>query len=259
VLDHVTLTYVPRNQRPRLTSLTIHPPGVVFQQPYGTQEPPDLAGFQPDAPAPARDQAIAAATPTSSATAVGRRLFQKGFQTFQWESNDPDKDDLRYDVAVRRMGSETWRALAQDLAGSVFAWDTSQLPDGRYVVRVVASDSRANPPATALRGEREGGPMTIDNTPPSIRMREPASGSAAAQAMPGTIAFDVVDLASTLERVDVLLGNGQWRAVFPDDGALDGLRERFTIPVADLGDGPVVLRATDSLANLATLEVRIRR
>jgi hypothetical protein len=34
------------------------------------------------------------------------------------------------------------------------------------------------------------------------------------------------------------------------------LRERFSIPLATLGDGPVVLRATDSLGNLATLEVR---
>lgn len=259
VVDHVTLTYLPRNQRPRLTSLTVHPPGVVFQQPYGTQEPPDLAGFQSTAPAPARDQAIAAATPTSSATAVGRRLFQKGFQTFQWDAIDPDKDDLRYRVAVRRVGSDDWHELAKELVGTVYAWDTSQLPDGRYVVRVVAADSRANPPATTLQAEREGGPMTIDNTPPSIRMRERTPGAAPGQASPGTLAFEVVDAASTLERVDMLLGNGQWRPLFPDDGALDGLRERFTVPVTDLGAGPVVLRATDGHANLATLEVQVRR
>jgi len=101
--------------------------------------------------------------------------------------------------------------------------------------------------------------MTIDNTPPSIRMRDGAPAAASRQATPGTLAFEVVDAASTLDRVDVLLGNGQWRPLFPDDGALDGLRERFTVPVTDLGEGPVVLRATDSLANLATLEVRTRR
>ena len=37
------------------------------------------------------------------------------------------------------------------------------------------------------------------------------------------------------------------------------LRERFSIPLAALGDGPVVLRATDSLGNLATLEVRAQK
>ena len=225
VLDHVTLTYLPRNQRPRLTSLTVHPPGVVFQQPYATQEPPDLAGFLSTTPAPARDQAIAAATPTTTAAAVGRRLFQKGFQTFQWEASDPDKDDLRYQVAVRRVGSDDWRVLAKDLVGTVYAWDTSLLPDGRYIVRVVAGDNRANPEASSLQGEREAGPLTVDNTPPSIRVREAAKGVVAT-----TLAFEVTDAASTLDRVDVLLGNGQWRPVFPEDGSLDGLRERFSVP-----------------------------
>ena len=251
VLDQVTLTYLPRNQRPRLTSVTVHPPGVVFQQPYATQEPPDLAGFQSTTPAPARDQAIAAATQAATVAPVGRRLYQKGFQTFQWEATDPDKDDLRYEVAVRRVGADEWRVLARELVGPVYAWDTSQLPDGRYVVRVIAADNRANPDANALQAERESGPLTIDNTPPTLQVTEAPESTAR-----GSLLFEVTDAASTLDRVDVLLGNGHWRPVFPVDGALDGLRERFSIPQATLGDGPVVLRATDSLGNLATLEVR---
>ena len=252
VLDHVTLTYLPRNQRPRLTSLTVHPPGVVFQQPYATQEPPDLAGYLSTTPAPARDQAIAAATPTATAAPVGRRLYQKGFQTFQWEATDPDKDDLRYEVAVRRVGADDWRVLARELVGTVYAWDTSLLPDGRYVVRV----------------DRRGQPRQSGRDRPAGRARERAADNrqhaahragqrqAGSGAASSSLAFEVTDAASTLDRVDVLLGNGQWRPVFPVDGALDGLRERFSVPLATLGDGPVVLRATDSLGNLATLEVR---
>ncbi|BCS33616.1 hypothetical protein TBR22_A28430 [Luteitalea sp. TBR-22] len=259
-LDQVTLTYLPRNQRPRVTTLTLHPAGVVFQQPYGTQEPPDLAGFQSTTPAPARDQAIAAATPTSTAAAVGRRLFQKGFQTFQWDASDPDKDDLRFQVLVRRVGTDTWRTLARDLVGNVYTWDTSQLPDARYLVRIVATDGRANPTGTALTGEKEGGPITVDNTPPVIHVRQvPTDKPAAGQPAPTRLAFEVIDSASTLDRVDVLLANGQWRPVFPDDGVMDGLRETFTVPLADLGDGPVVVRATDSLTNLATLEIAPKR
>ncbi len=271
-IDGVTMTYLPRNQRPRFTNVTVHPPGVVFQQPFGTQEPPDLAGFQSTTPAPARDQAIAAATPTTTSAAVGRRLFQKGFQTFQWDATDPDRDDLRYQVWLRRTGTAEWRLLAKDLVGSVYTWDTSLLPDARYLVRIVATDARANPSGTALQAEREAGPLTIDNTPPVIRVLEGArvqqtnakstdggkARDAGRNTSSSTFSFEVEDAASTLDRVDVLLADGQWRAVFPDDGVLDGLRERFTVPTADLGDGPIVLRATDSLANLATLEVRLR-
>lgn len=251
-LDGVTVTYLPRNQRPRITSLTVHPPGVVFQQPFGTQEPPDLAGFLSTTPAPARDQALTVATPTASSGAVGRRLYQKGFQTFQWEAADVDKDDLRYQVWLRRSGTAEWRLLARDLVGSVYTWDTSLLPDARYLVRVVATDARANPAGSALEAEREAGPITIDNTPPQIHVREPPAGKA-------TLVLEVTDASAPLDRVDVLLPDGKWQAVFPEDGALDGMRERFQIPVAGLGDGPVVVRATDSLANLATLEVQLPR
>lgn len=257
-IDSVETTYLPRNQRPRVTGLTIHPPGVVFQQPYATQEPPDLAGFQSSAPAPARDQALAAATPTATTAApVGRRLFQKGFQTLQWEALDPDKDDLRFEVGVRRIGQDGWRTLGSDLAGSVFAWDTSQLPDGRYMVRVLATDRRSNPTTTALAGEREAGPLVVDNTAPAITVTEPAAGGTGATATTAALAFEVVDATSTLDRVDILLRDGTWRALFPEDGALDGPRERFRVPMTELGAGPVVIRATDGLANLTTREVRL--
>ena len=106
VLDHVTLTYLPRNQRPRLTSLTVHPPGVVFQQPYahaGTARPRRLPVH--DAGTGTRPGHRRGDAAPQTAAPVGRRLYQKGFQTFQWEATDPDKDDLRYEVAVRRVGS----------------------------------------------------------------------------------------------------------------------------------------------------------
>ena len=201
LIDAVSLTYLPRNQRPRFSSVTVHPPGVVFQQPFGTQEPPDLAGFLSTTPAPARDQAIAAATPTSTVAAVGRRLYQKGFQTFQWEATDPDKDDLRFQVWLRRVGSDDWRLLAKDLVGNVHTWDTSLLPDARYLVRLVATDARANPAATSLQAEREAGPITVDNTPPVITVRDAkGSGTSRQAAQAGSLQFDVADAASTLER-----------------------------------------------------------
>jgi hypothetical protein len=247
VLDAVTVTYLGRNQRPRISSLTVHPPGVVFQQPFGTQEPPELAGFSSATPAPARDQAIAAATPGNSGAGIGRRLYQKGFQTLQWDAQDPDGDDLRYRVLVRRVGTDAWRVLARDLTGTVFTWDTSQLADGRYYVRVVASDGRANPADVALEGEREQGPITVDNTPPIIHLTAPADRK--------QLRFTVTDAVSPLARVDVLLPDGSWRPVFPEDGVMDGLEERFAIPREELGEGVVVLRATDAQANLTTLEV----
>ena len=49
VLTSVTAAYLQRNMRPRVTSLTVHPPGTVFQKPYPTGDP-DIAGFDDQAP-----------------------------------------------------------------------------------------------------------------------------------------------------------------------------------------------------------------
>ena len=44
-LTSVTAAYLQRNLRPQVQSITVHPPGIVFQKPYSTGDP-DLAGFE---------------------------------------------------------------------------------------------------------------------------------------------------------------------------------------------------------------------
>ena len=47
VLTSVTAAYLQRNVRPEVTSVTVHPPGVVFQKPFSTGET-EIAGFDDD-------------------------------------------------------------------------------------------------------------------------------------------------------------------------------------------------------------------
>ena len=49
-------------------------------------------------------------------------------------------------------------------------WDTTSVPDGTYYVKVVASDTPSNAPATALIGELESVSFDIDNTAPHIEV-----------------------------------------------------------------------------------------
>ena len=48
LLTSVSAAYLPRNLRPRVTSITIHPPGTVFQRPFPTD--PEIAGFDGELP-----------------------------------------------------------------------------------------------------------------------------------------------------------------------------------------------------------------
>src|SRR5687768_5842422 len=75
LLTSVSAAYLPRNLRPRVTGITIHPPGTVFQRPFPTD--PEIAGFDGELP----DRRNAAAT-TAGSPSLGRRVYQKGLLTF---------------------------------------------------------------------------------------------------------------------------------------------------------------------------------
>jgi hypothetical protein len=240
VLTSVTTAYLPRNLRPDVDSVTVHPAGTVFQKPFSTGEF-EIAGF-PDVP---DDRRMAAAQPgQGSAPMLGRRMYQKGLQTFVWKADDPNEDQLQYDLLYRREGDTTWKALTRALTDPIFVWDTTSVPDGTYVVKVAASDAPSNSPGTALIGERESNSFEIDNTPPRIQLAEKRDG--------GGVRFSVRDDHSPIQRVEYSLEGERWRVVYPTDGIPDSRSEEFEI---DLGQGAgrtVTIRATDAMNNSST-------
>ena len=69
VLTSVTTAYLPRNLRPVVSSITVHPPGTVFQRPFSTGEL-EIAGFEDntsDGRSPSQPNQSAGATPLSPA------------------------------------------------------------------------------------------------------------------------------------------------------------------------------------------------
>ena len=62
VLTSVTAAYLQRNLRPVVRSITVHPPGIVFQKPFSTGDP-ELAGFDDQSTPERKLAAAASATP----------------------------------------------------------------------------------------------------------------------------------------------------------------------------------------------------
>ncbi|HET7217398.1 MAG TPA: SMP-30/gluconolactonase/LRE family protein [Vicinamibacterales bacterium] len=255
-LTSVTAAYLPRNLRPEVASITIHPPGVVFQRPFSTGDM-EIAGFEDntsDGRPPAQTQ-TAAGGPSPPVPPLGRRIYQKGLQTIVWKAEDDNADRLQYDVSYRREGETAWKVLKRGLWDAIFVWDTTSVPDGTYLVRISASDGPSNAPATALTGEMESVSFDIDNTPPRIETQTAVKAGSRS-----TIAFTVRDDQSAVQRVEYSLDASRWRMVYPKDGIPDSRREEFEVAIDEAEVGrSVIIRATDAMNNVATAVAPLQR
>jgi sugar lactone lactonase YvrE len=244
----VTVAYLPRNTRPTVSSVTVHPPGVVFQRPFGGDDSA-IAGLD-DLIADSRRPPGDPGPPTP---APGRRMYQKGLQTLQWKAEDGDGDRLTYTLQYRREGDTAWRELRAGLSDPIFVWDTTAVGDGRYVVRVVASDAVVNAADRALTGDRDSEPVVVDNTPPAITTEIVRQGTTA------RLVVRVRDGLSPIQKVEYSLSGGPWQIVYPADGVADSPEERFEIPLASEADAArMVVRAIDWLQNATSLTVPSR-
>ena len=258
VLTSVTTAYLPRNLRPTVSSITVHPPGTVFQRPFSTGEL-EIAGFEDntsDGRNPSQPSTSSSSTPSApSAPALGRRVYQKGLQTFVWKAEDDNEDRLQYDVFYRREGDTAWKPLKRSLWDPILVWDTTSVPDGTYYVKVAASDAPSNSPTTSLLGEFESVSFDIDNTPPVIEIQSATRTGARA-----TVHFLVRDDQSAVQRVEYSLDASRWRVAYPVDGIPDSRREEFEVGMDDAEAArSIIIRVTDGMNNVATAVAEIKK
>jgi hypothetical protein len=248
-VEAVEAAYQQQNLPPVVKSITVHPPGEAFQKPISVSGEPEILGLEPD---PLSDRAAAQRQSQGSppAIAFSRKLYERGLRTFSWQAEDPNDDPLVYDVQYRAVGDDRWRPLRSGLDEPVFAWDTAMAPNGRYVLRIVASDVPGNPPALALTGFKDSASFLVDNTPPSLT----------ATLDHGRIHVVVRDGASPVRKLEMAIDAGHWQEVRPVDGIADSLEESYEItlpPAAGPVPRIVVLRAADSLGNVSTARVDV--
>jgi WD40 repeat protein len=256
-LTSVTAAYLPRNLRPEVVSITVHPAGTVFQRPFSTGEL-EIAGYEDNTsdnrPLTQSPPPASGSTPSLSGPALGRRTYQKGLRTLVWKAEDDNDDRLQYDVLYRGEGETGWKVLKRGLWDPIVVWDTTSVPDGTYFVKVAASDAPSNAPDTALVGEMESLPFDIDNSPPVIEL-QPSIHSGNRTALP----FVVRDTQSAVRRVEYSLDASRWRVIYPKDGIPDSRREVFELVLDEREPGrSVIVRATDAMNNVATAVAQIR-
>jgi len=210
-------------------------------------------------PAVGNDPAAARASARTGQAATPRipprRVNQKGGQSFQWTATDRNEDYLTYDIYYRGDAERNWKLLKRDLDDSFYTINSDTLPDGMYQVRVVASDQASNPSDLSLSGETESRMFSIDNTPPTITMRQESIERDRVR-----IAIDAADPTSTLTQAEVSVDTGEWRPIFPKDGIIDSKSESFSYLSSQLSSGEHVIafRVYDQNDNVGMQKLVVR-
>ena len=245
-LEDVSVAYLPRNVAPEVMSITVLPIGVGLQQMTQSTIDPSVesSGLDPSVFGP-----VAQVPP--------RRFYQRGARSVQWQAEDRNSDTLEYAIYYRALNEQTFRLLKDHLRENFYTIDGAALADGRYIIKVVASDAPDNPPGQTLTGERLSEPMDIDNTPPIVK----AVGQPQLNRDAVRLVFSVDDATGKVKKADASLDGATWIPVFPDDGIADSSHETYTVEFSGLGPGEhtISLRAFDTSGNVGTLSVTVRR
>lgn len=176
-----------------------------------------------------------------------KSLFKRGYQTFRWKASDPNGDELRARLEIRRDGSGgKWFTLVEDRLESHFGFDATVLPDGVWRVRLVVSDARASAVGEELEATAISEPLVLDQSVPVIgSVRREGTG----------LVVDVTDALNPLREAVYSLDASTWKPVLTRDGLVDGRRETIVIdnlpPSAEL----VLLRVTDAASNATVVDL----
>ena len=238
-LREVAVVYLQKNLPPEFKKIEVLAPGVSLQA-----VPPTPGGQPSDGKPPAGDaDALARRRPRPQS----RRGFDAGARSVQWQTADPNDDDLAFDVQFRALDEKNWKTVRSRIAEDFVTFDSGALPDGTYLVRVIATDAPSNPAGQALTSQKITSPFDVDNTAPRIERLKTAVEKGLLY-----VRFTAADGFSILREASWSVDAGEWGAARPADGMNDSLTEAYEIslPVPAAGEHSVVVRAMDAAGNI---------
>ncbi len=221
VVDRIQITYVLPNLKPRITEFQARYPG---KQPGGT----------------AQSKGKPKANATISKHESDLNLI--------WKAADDNGDQLIFTIECQPAGSDKWVLIAEDLSTSTYKWNTNRMPDGRYILKVNASDSKDNGPNLARTATRLSDPILIDNTPPQWIDPKPIQ----IEDNHVTVKVSVRDALSPIKEVHWAVdSHDDWQLVSPTDLIYDSTAEDIIITIPDLMPGAhvITIRAVDLVNN----------
>jgi len=174
-----------------------------------------------------------------------------GVFKISYKAEDDNGDKLTYKIDFRKVGRINWIELQDDIEKEDHEWDGKTVEDGRYEVRVTASDARSNTTTTKLTGSRISDPVVVDNTGPAIKTVEQKIDAENGKKFV-TLRLQVSDELSAIGQLQYTVdSNAQWKGTVPEDLVYDTTDEKFTVVIEEPKPGGHVLavKVQDDLGN----------
>lgn len=233
----IDIGYLPANLAPEISDITILDYGTAF-----------LDAVEDGLRSNAIDQQQGrnGAENSRRGQSFGKKVTLPGFVSITWKASDPNKDDLQFDLLYQPVGAKDWRSLVKNYRNIVYSWDSRTMPDGEYLIKIVASDVLTNVPAKAQKSEKISEPLLVDNTAPNVVKLAVSGGSQA------TLTFEATDQASRITETFYAIDAGEWVLLYPQDGVSDSRNEQFQTALRNLARGShtVMVKVSDENQNI---------
>lgn len=251
-IKNIQLSYLQHNLPPEILSITIHAvekqkefQSTLISEPQALQisiseeEDDDETGVPKQGPQP-----------------IARRQLQNGYRRVTWKTQDPNDDQLTYELYFQEINEKNWWELKKELTRSSYTWDSRMMPDGKYRIKIVADDRKSNPINTTKQSEKISAWFIIDNTGPKIetsRINEATGDSL-------QISFRVVDELSPIKQVQISCDVQKWLWVYPQDLVCDSKQEdfQFNLPWRQNQIHSIIIKAQDSAENISYDRISIK-
>lgn len=241
-ISSVDVPYLPQNTPPVVRSITVASILTANSAKTSAAAPPSSGAYS--ITVTASGEPPAATTTTSPSSSVSN--LQTTQTQISWQADDPDGDKLVYSVYFRPEDATEWQLIRSRMFENTLLLDPDVFADGRYLFRVVASDSPSNPPEFARETTLVSSPVLIDNTPPVVTLGPPQRNGSVLD-----IEVEARDNTSPLRLCEFSLDAGFWQPVEAVDGVTDSPHERFRLHLEKLrpGEHLLVFRVFDAANN----------
>jgi hypothetical protein len=200
-----------------------------------------------------RRQSPSAANSGDAGTATMN--YEKGYAGARWRVSDANGDSVESTLEIRGTGEREWKPLKAGLKESRYSWDATGFADGRYRLRLTATDQPDNYPGAGLTAMLESDEFLIDNTPPEI-----GEISARVEGQKLILRFRAKDAVSSLQSAEYSVNGGEWIAAQPTTRITDSQEHEYAVEGAKPAQSEITIavRVTDELDNVAVKKVTVR-